>query len=71
MIIRKANDLDCYDVFQWRNDIISKQMFFNNKNLNYDEHLEWFQNILKDSHKTIYIGEDRGKKIGVCSIVKY
>ena len=66
MIIREAEIKDSIDVFYWRNDQLSCDMSINNKKISIKDHQKWYQSILKDSLRKLYIGEDSDKKIGIC-----
>ena len=66
IIIRKAHQSDCGDVFKWRNDKISRKMFFNQKNITPKIHEAWFFEVLNNNNKVMYIGELDSYKVGVC-----
>ena len=66
IIIRKANQSDCRDVLKWRNDEISRKMFFNQKNITPKMHKVWFFEVLNNNNKVMYIGELDNYKVGVC-----
>jgi len=64
--IRKAKINDCKDVFNWRNDELTRKVSFSSDPVSYDDHLRWFNDSLSDPSRTIYIGENHnGNKIGV------
>lgn len=66
MLIRKANIRDSNDVLDWRNDLHSRQMFYNVSEVPAKVHDSWFENCLSSNLIELYIGECEGKKIGVC-----
>ena len=66
MLIREANNSDCDAIFNWRNNLQSQKMFFENKNVSYEEHVEWFAQSLKNTSRVLYIGEINRERIGVC-----
>ena len=66
MIVRNANIHDCKIVYEWRNDKVTREMFFDNKFVSYEKHIEWYSNTLSDPFKFMYIGELEGDQIGVC-----
>ncbi|MBO8217655.1 GNAT family N-acetyltransferase [Prochlorococcus marinus] len=66
MYIRKARRNDCEMLFIWRNDPLAREMFINNENINFEEHLSWFENSLLNPNRHIYIGELENKMFGVC-----
>ena len=47
---------DAQDIFEWRNDISSRKMFFNSHNVSFDEHLVWFAKELKSDDCVLLIG---------------
>ena len=66
MRIRYATFNDAQDIFEWRNDISSRKMFFNSHNVSFDEHLVWFTEALKSDDCVLLIGLIGDKKLGVC-----
>lgn len=65
MMIRKARISDMMNVYEWRNDQLSRCMFFNNSEVKLDEHKAWFKSYLKNPNKVIYIGILEKQKVGV------
>ena len=65
MMIRKARISDMMEVYEWRNDLLSRSMFFNNSEVKLDEHKAWFKSYLKNPKKVIYIGILEKQKVGV------
>ena len=70
VIIRNADQLDCNDVFDWRNDPMSKKMSHNSKHVSWDEHLAWFSDSLKDPSRALFICEDPSSNIKI-GIVRF
>jgi RimJ/RimL family protein N-acetyltransferase len=66
MKIRRVNCNDFLDILNWRNDPLTISMSVNTSKISYDQHLIWFNNVLKDPFKTLYIGEFTNSKAGVC-----
>ncbi len=66
ILIRKANQSDCEDILKWRNDEISRKMFFNQKTITPKMHKVWFFEVLNNNYKVMYIGELDNYKVGVC-----
>lgn len=66
MLIRKADETDMIDILSWRNDQHSKNMSFDSSNVSLDDHKIWYQRSLLSETREIFIGEDEGRKIGVC-----
>lgn len=62
--LREATIEDCDDLYRWRNDPVTRQQSFNDNEISYEEHCNWFKNALKDSNKLLFyigIGEDNNK----------
>jgi len=66
MKIRKAIIHDCDDLFNWRNDPLTRSMSIESSEILIEDHKKWFEDSLKSLSRIIYIGELNGKKIGVC-----
>jgi RimJ/RimL family protein N-acetyltransferase len=65
MLIRKATEEDYRIVFEWRNDQLSREMFFGTAPISLDAHRSWFVGVLKDKMRQIYIGEIDKKPVGI------
>jgi len=66
MKIKDADNSDSLDVFEWRNDPISCQMFISNNKVTLEEHKKWFESSLTNPQRKIYIGILTDKKVGIC-----
>jgi len=66
MKIKDADNSDSLDVFVWRNDPISCQMFISNNKVTLEEHKKWFESSLTNPLRKIYIGILRDDKVGIC-----
>ena len=64
--IRFANIEDNESIFNWRNDNLSRQMFFSSNILTFKEHSNWFHKSLLNKDRKLYLGEVNGEKIGIC-----
>ena len=64
--IRPAVLDDCYPVFEWRNDKSSREMSLDDNFITFTDHSSWFKSSLQSEKRTLYIGEQENKKIGVC-----
>lgn len=65
ILLRKANNTDCDDIWLWRNAPETRRQSFNKKYIEYREHREWFTKKLRDKKTAIYIAENnRKEKIG-------
>ena len=67
VIIRNADQLDCNDVFDWRNDPMSIKMSHNSEHVSWKEHIVWFNDSLKDPSRALFICEDpsSNSKVGI------
>ena len=66
MKIRLANQGDIEDFLRWRNDPVSVAMFSSEKFIDWSDHERWFQDVLADESRLIYVGIQNDKKIGMC-----
>lgn len=57
---------DALDVFIWRNDPVSRKMFFNSYAIPFEEHLSWFESSLASDLRKLFIGQLEGLKVGIC-----
>ncbi len=65
IILRKADNSDSHDLWQWRNQPLVRQLSFNNKKISYKEHKILFAGKIKDKDASCYIAENNeGEKIG-------
>ena len=65
MKIREANIDDSNDIFEWRNDPITRQMSFNSDVVTFSTHNKWFENSLHNKNRYLLIVEEEGRKISV------
>ena len=65
MKIREANIDDSNDIFEWRNDPITRQMSFNSDVVTFSTHNKWFENSLHNKNRYLLIAEEEGRKISV------
>ena len=66
MHIRLATIADAQDIMNWRNDVISRRMFFNSDEVSFSEHYGWFNSSLESNTSELFIGTQNDEKIGVC-----
>jgi len=66
MRIKDATFNDAQEIFEWRNDISSRNMSSNSHNVSFEEHLVWFTKTLKSDDCVLLIGLIGDKKLGVC-----
>ena len=66
MKIRSVNKKDSNEIFEWRNNINSIEMSFNNRKISLNEHNQWFKDSINDLNRELLIGEKKGVKLGLC-----
>ena len=67
--MRAADLSDLHDIFEWRNDPLSRSMSRCSAVIAMDEHSAWYRRCLVDRDTRIYIGEVDDMKIGVVYLV--
>ena len=66
MIIRRAVPADRDDLLCWRNDPATRAMARSSDPVSADEHARWFEAVLFDPQRHLFIGEEPGFKVGMC-----
>ena len=56
MQIVEVTELFIKDVFEWRNDKITREMSFSSEKIKFESHLYWFKNMMNDKNQFVYIG---------------
>ena len=69
VIVRSADLSDCEEVFEWRNDDITRQMARSSDVVLWEDHLRWYKNSLANEGRLLLICESKGKvkrcKLGI------
>ena len=65
MRIRSIKEEDSKEIFIWRNDELSRNMFIDSKVITFKEHEEWFKKALNDKNIDFFIGENEDCKLGI------
>ena len=65
MRIRTIKKEDSKDIFIWRNDEISRNMFLDSRVITFKEHKEWFKKAINDKNIDFFIGENEVCKLGI------
>ncbi len=65
MIIRKAVAQDADDILAWRNDPATRAMSRTRQAIDPTAHAAWFGKVIDDARRTLLIGEQDGRKIGM------
>lgn len=67
--IREADDSDSAEVFEWRNDMLSRAMSRDSEAVSWQQHVRWFDCVLAEQSKLLLICEHSTptspQKIGV------
>jgi len=64
--ITKASNNDSLDIFQWRNDPLTRQNSINTDPVSLKEHNQWFNEVLNSRNTELLIGIKDSIKVGVC-----
>jgi RimJ/RimL family protein N-acetyltransferase len=62
--LRKATYSDCKLLFEWTNDSAVRNNSFNSASIPFEDHQHWFNNVLNDSNKFLFILCDGTENIG-------
>jgi spore coat polysaccharide biosynthesis predicted glycosyltransferase SpsG/RimJ/RimL family protein N-acetyltransferase len=63
--IRPAGIEDCRDLWEWRNHPAVREWCFDQKEIKYEDHQEWFRKKIEEGTSDIYVAENtHGEKIG-------
>ena len=52
-------------IWEWRNDPITRKMSVNSEKVSWEEHISWYEKVLLDKCRKLYVGEEGGIPIGV------
>ena len=66
MKITKASNNDSLDIFQWRNDPLTRQNSVNTSTVSLKDHNQWFNEVLNSRNTELLIGIENSIKVGVC-----
>jgi hypothetical protein len=65
MQIVELTELFIKDIFELRNDKITRAMSFSAEKINFESHLNWFKNMMNDKNQFVYVGIEE-ERIGIC-----
>ena len=65
IVIVSAKSCHSETIWEWRNDPITRKMSVNSKKVSWEEHTSWYEKILLDKCRKLYVGEEEGIPIGV------
>ena len=63
--IIKANLEHSKIIWKWRNDPLTRKMSDSDIFISFNDHHEWFKNVLKDKNRIIYIGSYQNIPFGM------
>lgn len=69
MIVRPCDNSDLFDLYDWRNDRVSREMSHESHFISWAEHVSWFTKKVQDTNFLILICEDNtvDKRLGMVS----
>lgn len=65
LFLRYADISDSKDIWEWRNDPQSVEMFKSRKIVSWSEHEKWFRSVFNKQNYILLIGEKKNYKIGI------
>ncbi len=65
LTLRQATLEDSLDLFNWRNDPVTREMSRNTEPIPWESHEKWYEKALADSRKKILMAENEEGKIGM------
>tara|TARA_B100000035_G_C20909820_1_gene513435 strand:- start:111 stop:575 length:465 start_codon:yes stop_codon:yes gene_type:complete len=57
LYVRFANESDCKNIFEWRNDKYTRQMSYSNEVVKWKHHVNWFTKSLISENRILVITE--------------
>ena len=64
-LIRTPSSKDSKDIFNWRNDPLTRLMSFQKEMVDWESHVIWYRNTLSNPNRVWFIGEKQFNKIGI------
>lgn len=69
--IREATEEDLKTVYVWRNDVVTRDMFFQSNEVSFKEHSSWFNRAIKSANIEMYINSiGDSRQIGLVRFTK-
>ena len=66
----KASMDDAKDLFEWRNDPLTREMSLTVDEIVVEEHMKWFKNSISNINREIFIFINDGQKVGMGRVDK-
>jgi RimJ/RimL family protein N-acetyltransferase len=63
--VRRCREDDVYDVWVWWNDPVTRSMMANKTFVPFDQHVQWFNSVLRDTGRVLCMGLINEERIGV------
>lgn len=63
--LRPATLDDAQRVFAWRNSEEVRRFSISNREIGWDEHFSWFQGVLENPQRHMFVAEREGEPVGV------
>ena len=64
--VRLAKNEDSNEIFEWRNDPVTREMFINSDIVKINEHREWFESTQVNKNRCLFMCIDKNEnKIGI------
>jgi RimJ/RimL family protein N-acetyltransferase len=65
--VLRATENDSKDIWEWRNDELTKQMSITTDSVSWETHSSWYEKSLVNTNRYLYIGfVNDNEKIGMC-----
>ncbi|KGG12093.1 MULTISPECIES: GNAT family N-acetyltransferase [Prochlorococcus] len=52
-------------IWQWRNDPLTRRMFISEDEISWEEHMIWYEKLIEDNSRKLYVGILKDLPIGV------
>ena len=65
IVLVSAKSFHSEMIWEWRNDSITRKMSVNSEKVSWEEHTSWYEKILLDEFRKLYVREEEGNPIGV------
>jgi RimJ/RimL family protein N-acetyltransferase len=62
---RPAEKQDSYQIWQWRNDPLTREMSRNGELIEWAQHTKWFETVLKDNERHLWIVSSGDEDVAV------
>ena len=58
LFLRPVEESDCYQVWEWNNDQVVRELSFQTQFIPWERHLRWYRNRMADQNSCFFIAED-------------